>query len=414
MKTIKFFDFLGKLFTKEKGPINFETYRTYETAIGIELYATCTVIDLIAALTAKCKFAVYNSKGEQQKSDMHCLLNIKPNKNQNAYEFWHELVSRLLYYNEVLVLQKNEQLIIADSFTKEEFVLKDTVFSDVKRGDFTFRGKYTASNVLYMKSSIMNTPALAEGIYATYEKLLNTAISKYHRSGKEKGILKVSAMAHGAPNFESDFAELMGNHFKNYFSPDNSVLPLFDGYEYIPGTAESTKKYSNEITDVVKLFEEAQARAAQRFRVPISLVRGDVAGITEAYDIMLSNCIDPIAKQITCECSGKWYTFNELAKGAGIVAMTKNIKHVDVFSVASGTDKLIASGATSINEIREEIGYNRIDEEYADKHYITKNYATAGQIDAGIDTNINVSTEDTKEGGENDEQNVGHKTRSEE
>lgn len=400
-----FTDFLHKILGKKSSVnINFETYRCMEQAIGIEAYALYTVIDLIASLTAKCKFAVYDQTGKPLKSDMYVLLNIKPNKNQTAYEFWREAVAKLLYHGEVLMLQKNDQLLIADYYEKEEFVLKDCVFSDVKRGDFTFRGKYTAGNVLYMRCRTTNMKMLINSIYTTYEKLLETAIGKYHRSGKEKGILEVSAMAKGNPDFEDDFAELMDTYFRNYFGPDNAVLPLFDGYTYKPGTAESTKKYSNEITDIVKLFEESQARAAQMFRVPIALVRGDVASIKDNYDIMLSNCIDPVARIITNEFSGKFYTFDELAKGAGIVAMTKNIKHVDVFSVATGSDKLISSGAVSINELREEIGYNRIAEEWADQNYITKNYATAGG--SAFDDNNN------NEGGENNNANNDDQTGS--
>lgn len=409
MRKINIFtDFLHKIIGRKNTTVNFETYRYMNQAIGIEMYALYTVIDLIASLTAKCKFAVYDGNGKPIKSDMHVLLNTKPNKNQTAYEFWREVVAKLLYHGEVLILQKNiDQLLIADSYHKEEFVLKDCVFSDVRRGDFTFRGKYTAENVLYMKCRMTNMKMLVDSIFCTYEKLLDTAIAKYHRSGKEKGILEVSAMAKGSLTFDEDFEELMGEYFKNYFGPDNAVLPLFDGYNYKPGTAESTKKYSNEITDIVKLFEEAQARAAQMFRVPIALVRGDVASIKDNYDIMLSNCIDPVARIITNELSGKFYTFQELARGAGVVAMTKNIKHVDVFSVAAGADKLISSGAVSPNELREEIGYNRIDEEWADQNYITKNYATAGGS-AFDDNTIN-----NNEGGEtnaNDGNQTGSQT----
>lgn len=41
-----------------------------------------------------------------------------------------------------------------------------------------------------------------QGIYSTYEKLLAAATSKYYRSGTEKGILKVSALARGDKEFK--------------------------------------------------------------------------------------------------------------------------------------------------------------------------------------------------------------------
>lgn len=353
-----------------------------------------TIIDLIATLTAKSTFAVTDTNGELKKADMWVLLNYKPNKNQNAYEFWHEVVAKLLFYGEVLILQKKDQLIIADSFTKEENVLIDSVFSEVKRGNFTFNGKYGSSKVLYFKMRNTDINMLLQGIYDTYEKLLGSATKKYFRAGYEKGTLEISAVARGAQDFEEKFKILMEEYFKSYFSDGNAVLPLFEGYTYKPGTAESTKKYSNEITDVVKIFEEALARAAQAFKVPVSLVRGDVAGIKDAYNILLSNCIDPIARTITCGCTAAWYEFSEIAQGAGITMQTKNIKHIDIFDIASGFDKLIASGAISINEGRDEIGYSRINEEWADEHFITKNYATAAG--SQLDDNNN-----SNEGGEN-------------
>ena len=39
-------------------------------------------------------------------------------------------------------------------------------------------------------------------------------------------------------------------------------------------------------------------------------------------------------------------------------------------------DKLIASGVCSINEIRERFKLERLDEDWASKHFITKNYTT--------------------------------------
>lgn len=407
MRKIKFFDFLGNIFTKKNQTISFETYRSTETSIKMQAYALFTVIDLIATLTAKCTFAVTDTDGELKKSDMWVLLNYKPNKNQNAFEFWHEVVAKMLYYGEVLILQKKDQLIIADSFVKEENVLIDSVFSEVKRGNFTFNGKYGSSKVLYFKLRNTDITALISGIYVLYEKLINTAAMKYYRSGKEKGILEVSSVARGAKDFNDKFDELMNNYFKSYFdSEKNAILPLFEGYKYNAGTAESTKKYSNEITDVEKLFQEALARAAQALKVPVSLVRGDVAGIKDSYNILLSNCVDPIAREISCGCSAAWYDFEDIAKGAGIKMQTKNIKHVDIFDIASGFDKLIASGAASINELREEVDYPRINEDWANEHFITKNYATAAG--SQLEDNINYS-----EGGENNNAEVGDQTGSE-
>ena len=52
------------------------------------------------------------------------------------------------------------------------------------------------------------------------------------------------------------------------------------------------------------------------------------------------------------------------------------MKHLDILESATSMDKLFSNGY-SHNEINEFIGLPKIDEEWAGKHYITKNYQNA-------------------------------------
>ena len=60
---------------------------------------------------------------------------------------------------------------------------------------------------------------------------------------------------------------------------------------------------------------------------------------------------------------------------------TTTIKHIDMFSIAEKIDKLIASGATCIDEIRNAIGLQAIGSDWSTKHWITKNYQDINYID---------------------------------
>ena len=53
---------------------------------------------------------------------------------------------------------------------------------------------------------------------------------------------------------------------------------------------------------------------------------------------------------------------------------TRAVKHVDLLSVSTAIDKLISSGAFCVNDIRELVGEQPIDEEWAYSHWITRNY----------------------------------------
>ena len=69
---------------------------------------------------------------------------------------------------------------------------------------------------------------------------------------------------------------------------------------------------------------------------------------------------------------------------------TSTIKHADAFSIASSADKMIASGVWSIDEVRRKANDAPIGEDWSQKHYLTKNYASMDEA---------MSTAETTEGG---------------
>ena len=64
----------------------------------------------------------------------------------------------------------------------------------------------------------------------------------------------------------------------------------------------------------------------------------------------------------------------ELLCKAALVASQRDI---DILDVAEKADKLIASGTCCIDEVREIIGFDKLNTEFSMKHFITKNYDTA-------------------------------------
>ena len=74
--------------------------------------------EFIARIFAKSEFK-YLEKNKVKRSDWDYLLNIRPNKNESASEFWQKVVYRLITKNEVLIfLTKDDQLLVADSYTR--------------------------------------------------------------------------------------------------------------------------------------------------------------------------------------------------------------------------------------------------------------------------------------------------------
>ena len=77
------------------------------------------------------------------------------------------------------------------------------------------------------------------------------------------------------------------------------------------------------------------------------------------------------------ELTRKSFTFDEWAKGSRVIVDTKCINHVDIFNVADKVDKLISSGVFSIDAVLSALGYQPLNTEFSQAHYITKNYELA-------------------------------------
>ena len=372
-------------------------------AIGLYVYAYAihVIVDLIASIVSNIEFKTYGKGAEEKKSVIWTKLNVHPNFNQNSTEFLKELVTKLLKNGEALIVEVNDQYIIADSFDVEERAVVGNRFTAVTKGSYSFKEKYfKAEDVIYLKYANKEVQLIIKNIVDTYEKLINTAADKYARSGEEKGILTIDQQERSRKDFNEIYEELVNKRFKKFFSRGNHVLPLFNGYNYTSTTSESTKKYSNEISDINTLFENALSRVAQAYKVPVGLIRGDVAGVKEAYTMLLTNCIDPIAHAISEEFTYKVYSENQIINGYAIEADTTCIKHIDIFDLAGSIDKLIASGFLSIDEVRMKAGLRGLDEEWSRAHYMTLNYTTAQSAVETGKANAAEANESTDEGDE--------------
>lgn len=373
---MKIAEWFRNIFAKKSGIIDASEYHhDTENQIAIQAFALSVVVEMIAEVISGCEVKTFKGGTEYRGLEWYSL-NVRPNLNQNGVQFWKELICRLLWYHEAVVVPIGGQKIIAEDYQKDEYVLYGTKFSNISRSGYTFREKFDISDVYYLSYSNLEISAVLDNISALYASLLSDAKSKYSKSAGEKGILNISAVAQGDKSFESQFQKLMTDYFKSYFNNSNAVLPLFDGYTYSK-IGDSSSGKSAEISDIKTLVDEAVARIAQAYKVPYVLISGTVAGIEEAYDMFLSDCIDPLCKMISTEFTSKQFTKNEIIDGFSVKFDTSKIKHFDLLSSATNVEKLISSGVLNPNEARNFFGLPKIAEKWADNYYVTKNYAVA-------------------------------------
>ena len=380
---MKIIDWLGGIFRPPKsGRYDVSSYRATEsdTKMALDAFALFAAVEMIATLLSQCEYRTFVD-GKEVRGAEWIALNVKPNKNQNASAWKHELISRLLLAGEVLCIQTLDgQMIIADGFNKEPNVVFDSVFSQISREGFLFAKTYYSSDVIYLTSEVNAKAAWLQSTMIEYERLMQSAATRFHNADGERGTLDISSMARGKPEFETYFNQLMNDYFRGYFGSKNAVLPLWEGYTYNVQNQSKAGSYTNDMTAVKTLADEAISRAAQVFGIVPSYIRGDSAGINDSQAATLTNAIKPRARMISTELTGKIYTVDEIMRGCRIEVDTASILHHDLIGDAGKIDKLFGAG-WSHNEIRPLLGQPTSDEDWANKHFITKNYET---IEAAI------------------------------
>ena len=127
-------------------------------------------------------------------------------------------------------------------------------------------------------------------------------------------------------------------------------------------------------TDIRNIHKEIFESTAEAFKMPVSMLYGNM---TNAKDIIASYVtfrIDPLAKMLSEEFTRKTGTMDDYIKGTYIDVDTTAIMHIDIFEIADNIDKLISSGAYCIDELRNKLGENLLNTEFSMQHWITKNY----------------------------------------
>ncbi|KZR58356.1 phage portal protein [Pseudobacillus badius] len=357
--------------------------------LGVDFYykrlAVETCIDLIANSLTRCEFQTFE-KGKSVRSENYYLLNVQPNKNQNASQFMHSLVSKLVFNNECLVIMQDDQLYMADDFNRKEFVMRENFYDGVTVGDLTFDKTFRESDVLYFRLNDKNIMRAIDGMYDSFGKLITSSMNYYKRKNNKRLLIKGDFLRAQDDETQKQIDAMFEGQLKNWFDPDKqgSAFQLQDGYvleDMSDGNQGASVNGSSR--DIAALVDDIFNYIAMAFHVPRGLLKGDVVDIEKQIDGFLMFCINPIAELIVDEFNRKMYSKDEYLERTYLKIDTTKIKVIDITDLAPSVDKLFAVGGLSINDILELLGKEPINEKWADERYVTKNYSKANELEGG-------------------------------
>lgn len=355
---------------------------------AIQKMAFNQCVTLIANAISQCEFKTYLNGREVFESEYY-LLNISPNLNETAPEFIHKLITKLLENGEALAVSigtgRNEQLIVADSFQIDQTPTQEAVFKNITLygagagAQMILPRDYRRRDVLYFRLPAGNVKQWSDAFLENYNKLLNYAINSFLKSRGNHAILKFNAQFSGDREKQKKLSQIYQHYYKQFAAAESSVWMLDNGIDF---QELSQKTYTNDNSrDIRSLADDVRDITAQAFNIPITLINGSVEGTADALDYFLTFCIDPLTDMIEKELTARRDGKAGFMSGTKIKIDTSTIKHIDVLSAGQNIDKLVSSGVYSINQIRRKLGEDKIDEDFADRYYITKNYMSVEEAD---------------------------------
>lgn len=355
-----------------------QEYRLRELAFHV-------CVNTIANAVGKCEFKTFR-RGKPIRENEYYLWNVEPNINQNSTAFLHKLIYQLYSQNEALVIATKrrtgeEMLAVADSFSQpNQYPAKMNEYQDVVVGDTSYQKTFRENEVLHFQLNAVNVKPVLEAMTSSFNHMLSLAVKNYGWGSGKHLKVHITQMERNDPEFNKKFRDMLNQQIKPFFDADSALLPEFEGYDYSEFPAATNGTGANRTTrDIRSLADDIFDFTARSFQIPPVLLFGDVAGTQDAMTRWLTTCIDPLCDQIQEEINRKRYGKEAYLRGDYLQVDTSTIIHFDLFQNASSVEKLIGSGAFSINDVLAAANQPRIAEPWADAHWLTLNISPIDQ-----------------------------------
>lgn len=351
--------------------------------IYMKKLALQTCIDYVARTISQSEFRVRKNK-RTVKDEMYYRLNVMPNQNQSAVQFWQNVIQKLVYDNECLIIQADTQdLLVADSFLKIEYAVYEDSFKDVIVKNYAFKRVFKRHEVIYLEYSNERLERIINGLFEDYGKLFGRMIEFQMRKNQIRGTVNIDSHGLQDEKRNQKINNFIQKTYKAIQEKAVAIVPQQKGYDYTEHS--KNQGVSAGVDEVGKVYENFLETIAKAMGIPVNLLRGDIADIEQQTKNYMTFCIDPLVSKIASELNARLIDRDEYLAGHKLEIRRPTYKNL--FDVATAADKLRSSGLADGHELRDALGLEESDDPIHDKFVMTKNYS------------------ESLEGGETDEEN---------
>lgn len=341
----------------------------------LKTMAKDTVINFVARTMSTMEVDLQNKDG----TDWDYILNVRPNKDQTAADFWQSFFYRLIDENEVLaILTEDDQLLIADDFNRTEYAVFDDVFDSVTVKDYTFVKSFKMSEVIFLTYNNEKLDRWTKGLFNDYAELFGRIMEVAMRNNQIRG--SVSIEATGSMNDRKDengktrtqrLQDYIDKIYNSFRTKSVAIVAKPKGFGYEEYT-NKTGVSNQSLEELNKLKSTLIDDVANMIGVPTALVYGEKAELKDNMDALRKLCLNSLVKKVKDELTAKILTKKEYQNGARIDV--RGVMRRDPLELADSIDKLISSSVFTGNMVLQELGLPKSDDPEMDKRRITKNY----------------------------------------
>lgn len=338
----------------------------------LKVMAIDTVLNFVGRTMSTVKIGIDNK-------DWDYVLNVKPNSNDSASSFWQKFFYNLMAKNEVLVIFTDDnQLLIADSYFRNEYAVFDDTFSSVTVKNYTFQRTFRMSEVIFLKYNNDKLSKFTKGLFDDSGELYGRILEVAMRNNQIRasvgidstGTLKDDKDSGGRTRTEK-LQGFINKVYNSYRTNSVAIVPKMKGFEY----EEYTNKQgvSNQsLEELSKMATSLIDDIANMIGVPTALIYGEKSEMdsnTKAYKKL---CIMPLMEKLKDELTVKILTKQEYYSGNRIKVF--GVLPSDPLELATQADKLVSSGMFYIDEARDMFEYEPLPDGKGQIQLITKNY----------------------------------------
>ncbi|WEI91428.1 phage portal protein [Enterococcus casseliflavus] len=348
-----------------------ESARSY-----LKIMAKNTVLDFVARTMSTLEVKFKNKDGT---ADWEYILNVRPNNDMSAATFWEKFFYRLMDDNEVLVIfTEDNQLLIADDFSRTEYAVYDDVFTGVTVKNYVFQKSFNMSDVIYIEYNNDKLDRFTKGLFEDYSELFGRIIEIAMRNNQIRGSVSINATAtanekkdeNGKTRTEK-LQEYVDKIYQAFKTKSVAIVAKVKNIDY----EEYTNKQgvSNQSLDELnKMKTSLIDDVANAIGVPTALIYGEKAELDSNLQAFRKLCLAPLMKKLQDELMAKIITKKEYKNGERI--KVSKVLPVSILENATQIDKIVSSGTFLRDEVREVTDYDPLPNGEGQQLIMTKNY----------------------------------------